>query len=257
MLIRFSLDSFEGSTPNYRKTANTTKPSKASNSQLRVSLEQHMLKGQPHEKDRHRSIKCITQTKLNFSERAPTSDLARQSDNGVRASETACESDLNDNSKSTSTQLPRPDFFTSVSSNTNSHPLLSETSSCLAHTNLSSNTIDIIRELRQRQKTSTNTKSLKETVYLQKNPQLASHPDQQSRARGLGIANSDALNGPSIRDKYEELVQKEREFVLPFEYKKLITIMGHLDQLINASRFSNKPTFLKDMLHSVNMNLVL
>ena len=78
-----------------------------------------------------------------------------------------------------------------------------------------------------------------------RSPQI---PNQILRSRS---PSPNLLSSPSIRDKYHELIQPEREFVLPLEYKKLFQMFESLDFMLNIYILQKKPTFLPDLLANV------
>ena len=65
----------------------------------------------------------------------------------------------------------------------------------------------------------------------------------------------DTLNGPSIREKYAELIASEREFVLPVFYKRLLTVFDSLDKIMNYFLNRREPTFFSSLEKSVEDSL--
>jgi len=64
-------------------------------------------------------------------------------------------------------------------------------------------------------------------------------------------SHSDILNGPSIRERFGELIRAEREFVLPVIYKRLLEVFECFDKTINYFVNRREPTFLRFILKSV------
>jgi len=62
---------------------------------------------------------------------------------------------------------------------------------------------------------------------------------------------ADILSGPSIRERYGELIRAEREFVLPVIYKRLLEVFECFDKTINFFINRREPTFLRFILKSV------
>jgi len=60
---------------------------------------------------------------------------------------------------------------------------------------------------------------------------------------------------PSIRDKYEDLLKTERDFVLPLSYKKLLEILKGLDMTINFFMIHQKPLWFSDLAQSLRKSL--
>ena len=55
----------------------------------------------------------------------------------------------------------------------------------------------------------------------------------------------------SIKDRYQDLLLPEREFILPMEYKKLLMALETVDFMINVFMLQKRPIFLQDILSNI------
>lgn len=55
---------------------------------------------------------------------------------------------------------------------------------------------------------------------------------------------SEILNKPSLKDKYQELLSQNTEFLLPAHYKSLLKVFEAMDETLQFMRLRNEPQFL-------------
>lgn len=62
---------------------------------------------------------------------------------------------------------------------------------------------------------------------------------------------AEPFKSPSIREKYEELLRPDRDFVLPYSYKRLLTVFETMDKLINFLGARKEATFFSNLRESL------
>ena len=64
---------------------------------------------------------------------------------------------------------------------------------------------------------------------------------------------SEILQKPSLKSKYEELLQAEIDYTLPSHYKTLLRLFEAIDETINFLKMRNQPQFFEELKENMKL----
>ena len=77
----------------------------------------------------------------------------------------------------------------------------------------------------------------------------------QSSPAPVHSSKSSVIPSASIKEKYEGLLLAEREFILPYEYKRLLTLFEHIDSHISIMKIRRTPSFLSNLIAAIEIQI--
>lgn len=115
------------------------------------------------------------------------------------------------------------------------------------HSQLSAQTLNIIKDIQAK-----SSKSIDVSKATEAYSKALTAIDLVSANENLANAK-DVLFSSSLREKYEELLGKEREYLLPVSYKKLLKIFEAIDSVLNNLLNAKKLPFFDTIMEKIRI----